>query len=207
MIGFVWWRSSTLKESPQENSSLSTSTPELPPVVADRQDLLLFEDKLLALKEKQIESLLPTSTRQKRSTPQASSSPVLTPASPPAHAPEPSPAAPPPVSPPPAVAPTSSASSSTPAAPAPPPLQQFLLDGSGFCSYTKGNSSVLLSGYPLVTDFSVPDENIKEWGSSRVIFTVPDSIPPGTYMVKVRGVNSWGYCPNASTSPDRITVK
>ncbi|MBM3256826.1 MAG: hypothetical protein FJY98_00640 [Candidatus Liptonbacteria bacterium] len=206
--GFSWWRFGTLEQLPP-TSSAPSSTVELPPVTADREELIRFENEILAQKIKD----LPTSTpRKSAEAVPASSSP---PATKPAVREEPPVAASPAVS-----ASTSSQSNSPSAspaatttspasAPAPstPELQQFMLVGSGYCEYKKGISSVLLSGYPFVIDYAIPDDNIKEWTPNRIIFTTPNSVPPGTYMINVRGVDWAGYCTQATSSVDRITVK
>lgn len=84
--------------------------------------------------------------------------------------------------------------------------RQFLVDGKGFCDYA-ANSSVVLTGYPLVVDATIQGGDIKSWTDNRVVFWVPDSVPSGTYRVTVRGVNGWGYCTASTSSPQTIAVQ
>ncbi len=113
--------------------------------------------------------------------------------------------------------PTASAATGTPifippsAATSAPPTyhvatRQFLVDGKGFCNYA-ANSSVVLTGYPLVIDATVQGSDIKNWTDDRVVFWVPDSVPSGVYRVIVRGVNGWGYCTASTSSPQTIRVQ
>jgi hypothetical protein len=54
----------------------------------------------------------------------------------------------------------------------------------------------------------IEGEDIKSWTDDRVVFWVPDSIPPGAYRVTVRGMDRrWGYCIASTSSPQTITVK
>lgn len=212
--GFSWWRFSTLHKLSPSEEEFATTTAELPPATTSRQELLKFEQEILALKAKQLDSVittsvargktdiqvpLPTSTR-----PAATSSVRALPIQ------EVVPGVPSLVPPVPPSLPAGQAGTtptSTAKAPSPPSLQQVLIDGSGFCDYVKGNSAVVLSGYPLPNDVTIPDEDIKTWTTTRVIFFVPDSVPHGTYKVIVRGRDSWGYCAATTSSPAFIKVQ
>ena len=211
--GFSWWRLQTLHTLPPPEAGLSTSTTELPPVTASRENLLKFEQEILALKAKRLDSVTTTSVARSNPSNQAPlpipprpASSTLIPSIPASSVPTPPiqevvpgvPSLTP-------RAPTSTAIS-TAKAPSPPPLQQFLVDGSGFCAYIKGVSAIVISGYPLAADITIPDDNIKTWTTTRVVFLMPEGVPPGTYRVTVRGRDSWGYCTATNSSPVFIKV-
>lgn len=198
--GFLWWQQGIVQKLPTEGPTFMSSTPEFSPVTTNTEDLRKFEQDIILLKTKRTDSILPTSTNQ-RSKEEMVNQPLDANSS---FYSEPNTTISPSITPPPSN-PTSSAP--TPLPSSVPPLQQILLDGFGFCNYVKGNSSVILSGYPLAMDVAIPDANIKQWSDNRVVFTIPDSIPPGTYAVTVRGVYAWGYCTNGSSSPSSIMVK
>jgi len=84
--------------------------------------------------------------------------------------------------------------------------RQFIINGSGFCSNNPGASSIMLSGYPLVVDATIPSPYIKSWSDNQVTFVVPDSIPAGTYQITVRGYGTIGYCQDIRVS-GTITIK
>lgn len=218
---FFWWRSVVLQElSPLGVVDLQVG--KLVPVQSDRKDLLRIEEEMLARKIKEIAATRPSSLPSKpnivsasTSTSTAQTAPVKKPA----------------VSFKPVIATstifesktaeslssetssstmsTTSTSTQTSIQTSAPvrPAQQFLIDGSGFCNYVNGVSTVTLVGYPLAADAVIPHGNIKSWTTTRVIFTTPDWVPPGTFEVTIRGRDSFGYCTSATSSPRTITVK
>ncbi|MCR4328803.1 MAG: hypothetical protein NUV53_04855 [Patescibacteria group bacterium] len=248
---FAWWRSNVLDELPPASSPISAPAVTLPPIEADRDALLQFEEDRLRQKAKDAGVEFTTSTpytvavptssvmQVASSTADATTSFVESVASSTVKSVEESLLTEEVLEVATSTADTASStvseemvasstainevtSTATIAIPNPPitippsaatsssvitlSARQFLIDGAGFCSYEKGISSVVLSGYPLSVDVAVSGDWIKEWTTTRVIFFAPDSIPAGTYNVTVRGVNSWGYCTASTSTPAFIVV-
>ncbi|MGC9968435.1 MAG: trypsin-like peptidase domain-containing protein [Minisyncoccia bacterium] len=77
---------------------------------------------------------------------------------------------------------------------------QFVVNGSGFCGGS-GGASIILSGYPLQADYSVPSSFVSTWTDSQITFSVPGSIDAkGNFSVIVRGYGSAGYCTDIRAS-------
>lgn len=98
---------------------------------------------------------------------------------------------------------------STPTVTTPPKTenvsQVITLKGSKFCNYSAGLSAVIISGYPMILDMIVPDSHMLSWEDKKVSFILPDEIPPGTYIVTVRGYGAYGYCNDVKVGT--ITIK
>lgn len=83
--------------------------------------------------------------------------------------------------------------------------REFTITGSGFCENNPGVSAILISGYPLTYDQTVPPNDIFSWTDSQITFDVPDSIPAGTYRLRVRGYGPNGSCAEVAIN-QQITV-
>jgi hypothetical protein len=233
ITGFSVWRGGVLRTLPEVNPGVPASTPDIPPFEAERKALLEFEERNLAAKAKRIG----TSTAALRENENKDKDKgegnknkyedenkvmVRTSVAPNASALAPQggmknedknknegvPAAATTSQPVQAMAtPTSSPTTTARSAPAPAPeRQKFLIEGLNFCHNDRG-AAIDLSGYPLVTDASVPPADIIEWTTTRVRFYAPAHVPPGTYTVTVRGVDKWGYCTAVTSTPRMITIK
>lgn len=74
----------------------------------------------------------------------------------------------------------------------------FQLNVTGVCQ-NAGNGTVILMGYPMTSDYSIPTDDIDAWYEGDVAFTVPSSVPTGTFQVTVRGYNPGvGFCSDVS---------
>ncbi len=84
---------------------------------------------------------------------------------------------------------------SAPSYSAPTNPRYFQLNVTGVCSDYGQNGTVILSGYPMTSDYSIPSDDITNWTDGDVAFTVPTVVPAGTYQVTVRGYEpGTGFC-------------